>query len=408
MREGWNNVKLTDVCRLINGRAYKKNELLLSGRYPVLRVGNFFTNQSWYYSDLELDSDKYCDNGDLLYAWSASFGPRIWEGGKVIFHYHIWKVEFDQSRIDRKFLYYWFDWDKEKIKKEQGVGTTMIHVTKGAMEQRAVDLPPLPEQKRIVAILDEAFAGIATAVANTEKNLANARELFESYLNAVFSQRNKTWTKRELGQLADFKNGLNFTKNSCGESVRIVGVKNFKSNYWVPTDFLEEVEVEGSLPIGYELKKNDILIVRSNGNKQLIGRCLLAGDVLEKTSHSGFTIRARLKRDELHPEFLMHYLRTGPIREQLVASGDGANISSLNQRGLATLTVRYPAPDEQLEIVRKIQEIDTESKQLGSTYQDKFNALAELKQSLLQKAFSGELTAGKAASDAVRQGEEIA
>ena len=74
---------LTEVSRFINGRAYKKPELLQQGKYPVLRVGNFITKDSWYHSNLELDEDKYCDNGDLLYAWSASFGPRIWEGEKV-------------------------------------------------------------------------------------------------------------------------------------------------------------------------------------------------------------------------------------------------------------------------------------------------------------------------------------
>lgn len=88
---------------LINGRAYKQEELLSHGRYPVLRVGNFFSNDSWYYSDLNLEEDKYCDNGDLLYAWSASFGPKIWNGGKVIYHYHIWKVIVGEA-YDKEFL----------------------------------------------------------------------------------------------------------------------------------------------------------------------------------------------------------------------------------------------------------------------------------------------------------------
>ena len=70
-------VKLSDVVTLLNGRAYKKDELLDSGPVPVLRVGNFFSNRSWYYSDLELSDDKYCEEGDLLFAWSASFGPKI-------------------------------------------------------------------------------------------------------------------------------------------------------------------------------------------------------------------------------------------------------------------------------------------------------------------------------------------
>ena len=93
IHQKWPMVKLGDVVRIINGKAYKQEELLSQGKYPVLRVGNFFSNSNWYYSDLELEDDKYCNNGDLLYAWSASFGPKIWDGGKAIYHYHIWKIE---------------------------------------------------------------------------------------------------------------------------------------------------------------------------------------------------------------------------------------------------------------------------------------------------------------------------
>ncbi len=90
--KGWVNVPLCDLVRVLNGRAYSKQELLSSGT-PVLRVGNLFTSDRWYYSNLELEDDKYCDNGDLLYAWSASFGPFLWSGEKVIYHYHIWKLD---------------------------------------------------------------------------------------------------------------------------------------------------------------------------------------------------------------------------------------------------------------------------------------------------------------------------
>ena len=102
-QHGWRKVALEVNATLLNGRAYKQDELLDSGKYPVLRVGNFFSNRGWYYSDLELDDDKYCDNGDLLYAWSASFGPQIWNGGKVIYHYHIWKVLVGEA-YNKQFL----------------------------------------------------------------------------------------------------------------------------------------------------------------------------------------------------------------------------------------------------------------------------------------------------------------
>ena len=96
---GWEWCRMQDVIEFINGRAYKKEELLSHGKYKVLRVGNFFTNSEWYYSNLELPNDKYCYHGDLLYAWSASFGPQIWDGEKTIFHYHIWNVKYNQEGL---------------------------------------------------------------------------------------------------------------------------------------------------------------------------------------------------------------------------------------------------------------------------------------------------------------------
>lgn len=151
--ESWKWVRLGEIATLYNGRAYKQNELLDKGKYPVLRVGNLFTNNHWYYSDLELESEKYCKNGDLLYSWSASFGPHIWNGDKVIYHYHIWKV-WHSENIDKNFLYYILLADTNRIK-QSGHGLAMIHVTKAGMENKLFPLPPLEEQKRIVVKIEE-------------------------------------------------------------------------------------------------------------------------------------------------------------------------------------------------------------------------------------------------------------
>ena len=185
--QGWESKKLGDVARLINGRAYKKPELLSKGKYPVLRVGNFFTNQNWYYSDLELPEDKYCEYGDLLYAWSASFGPRIWLGDRSIFHYHIWKVELDTNVLDKKYLYYFFEWDKESIKVEQGAGATMIHVSMGSMNARSISLPPLDEQTRIVALLDDIKANVSKLKEEYILNAENITNLRQSVLQKAFA-----------------------------------------------------------------------------------------------------------------------------------------------------------------------------------------------------------------------------
>ncbi len=151
--ESWMWVRLTEFATLHNGRAYKQNELLLTGKYPVLRVGNLFTNNQWYYSDFELEPEKYCEFGDLLYSWSASFGPHIWKGSKAIYHYHIWKIDYSPY-VDRSYLFYMFLAATEQIKRS-GHGLAMIHVTKVGMEKRPFPLPPLAEQKRIVAKIEE-------------------------------------------------------------------------------------------------------------------------------------------------------------------------------------------------------------------------------------------------------------
>ncbi|ENW32025.1 restriction endonuclease subunit S [Acinetobacter lwoffii] len=150
----WRQTYLENLVEVLNGRAYKKNELLEAGT-PVLRVGNLFTSDHWYYSDLQLEDDKYCDNGDLLFAWSASFGPVIWQGSKVIYHYHIWKLNFfSETAIHKQYLYLYLLQQTKSIK-NAGHGVMLVHLTKEKMEKLVINVPPLEEQQRIVAKVDE-------------------------------------------------------------------------------------------------------------------------------------------------------------------------------------------------------------------------------------------------------------
>lgn len=179
--------ELGEICRFINGRAYKQPELLDSGKYPVLRVGNFFTNGNWYYSDLELDPDKYCDKGDLLYAWSASFGPRIWEGGKVIYHYHIWKILPDLNLVSKKYLYYLLAWDTEALKAESGTGSTMMHIGKGSIEKRLVPIPSLKKQAQIVSFLDKFDALTASITEGLPREIELRQKQYAYYRDLLLS-----------------------------------------------------------------------------------------------------------------------------------------------------------------------------------------------------------------------------
>lgn len=177
-------LKLVEIAQVINGRAYSQPELLSEGKYPVLRVGNFFTNNSWYYSNLELEENKYCDNGDLLYAWSASFGPKLWNGNKVIYHYHIWKIDCSKI-IDKKFLYYWLQ-SEDMANQAFSIkhGATMAHLTKEKMEKLMVPIPPLSEQERIVGILDKFDALVtstSSATGGIPAEIAARRKQYEYY-----------------------------------------------------------------------------------------------------------------------------------------------------------------------------------------------------------------------------------
>ena len=137
---GWKVDKLSSVCKLINGRAYSQEELQNNGKYKIARVGNFFSNNSWYYSDMELSPDKYCDTGDLLYCWSATFGPFIWDMDKTIYHYHIWKVD-PYSEIFKPYIY-----ETLKVLTNQMMndrhGSVMAHLTKDNMENYNIVIPP--------------------------------------------------------------------------------------------------------------------------------------------------------------------------------------------------------------------------------------------------------------------------
>lgn len=152
-------VKLKDIATFINGRAYLMPELQAKGKYRIIRVGNFSGKEEWFYSDMELEPEKYCSNGDLLYKWACNFGPEIWKGEKAIFHYHIWKVIPNEEKVDKQYLYYelalmtpyWLSSTN---------GSTMVHITKETMEDKIIDLPAINEQKNIAKILSSIDAQI--------------------------------------------------------------------------------------------------------------------------------------------------------------------------------------------------------------------------------------------------------
>lgn len=404
MNSYWKQMKLIDVIQkteTINPQKtpnasfeYIDVSSICNKRFAIQEISTIFGK------DAPSRARKLVRTGDILFATvrptlkRIAQVPKHLDGQVCSTGYFVFRPK---DFVEEKFLFYFlftehFMGAMEQLQK----GASYPAVNDGQVSNQTILIPPLPEQKRIVAILDEAFEGIDRAIANAEKNLANARKLFESYLNAIFTQKGDGWEEKKLGDIATFRNGLNFTKSSKGESIKIVGVKDFQNHFWIQEAQLDSVTIDAELKEIDILRKGDILTVRSNGNKELIGRCVLAGEISEKTSHSGFTIRIRIKREGIYPQFIVHFLKSRELRKQLTESGGGISISSLNQQGLSLIIMSFPTFVEQKAIVANIDELAVETQRLESIYRKKIAALNELKQSILQKAFTGELTADTA------------
>ncbi|HEI4576584.1 TPA: restriction endonuclease subunit S [Escherichia coli] len=187
--EGWEWVRVADLMEVINGRAYKKHEMLQTGT-PLLRVGNLFTSNEWYYSDLQLDENKYINNGDLIYAWSASFGPFIWTGEKVIYHYHIWKLNLFAEEYSNKYFIHDFLLSITDKIKSQGNGIAMLHMTKEKMEQQIIALPPINEQQQIVRKIRELTVLCDQLEQQSLTSLDAHQQLVETLLGTLTDSQN--------------------------------------------------------------------------------------------------------------------------------------------------------------------------------------------------------------------------
>lgn len=342
---------LEEVCRFINGKAYKRPELLDQGKYPVLRVGNFFTNGNWYYSDLELDEDKYCDNGDLLYAWSASFGPRLWEGGKVIYHYHIWKVLPEVNIVSKKFLFYLLEWDTEALKIAHGTGSTMMHIGKGSIEKRSVPIPPLTVQAEIVRILD----GFTALTAELKTELVARKQQYNYYRDQLFMFGEAQVEWQTLGDVAIIQRGASprpiakfITDNNDGVPWIKIGDTTLGSKYVRKT--AQKITSEGAKKSRI-LKKGSFIM----SNSMSYGRPYILD--IEGAIHDGWASISDFE-NKLNSDYLYHYLSSGNVQNYWESKINSSSVSNLNADIIKTLQVPIPPLAEQKRIAAILDKFD--------------------------------------------------
>lgn len=341
---------LGEVCRFINGRAYKRPELLSHGKYPVLRVGNFFTKGGWYYSDLELEEDKYCDRGDLLYAWSASFGPRIWSGNRVIYHYHIWKIVANENIVIKKYLFHLLDWDTKAIKEEQGTGSTMIHVSKDSIERRLIPIP-CPENPRkslriqaeIVRILDR-FTELTTEItAEITSEITARNKQYNHYRDQLlrFGGGEAEW--KALGEIGEFIRGRRFTKaDFVDDGISAIHYGEIYTRYRVWTDHaVSKVRpgMEGSLRYA---KPNDVVMTGVGETVEDVGKAVAwigRGDVAIHDDSYAF-------RHSMNPKYIAYAMQTAAFIDEKAKHVSRGKVNRLLIDGVAKVRIPIPHPND--------------------------------------------------------------
>ncbi|MFW7523378.1 restriction endonuclease subunit S [Vibrio ostreicida] len=385
----WPTVRIKDVAEVINGRAYKKHEMLAEGKYPLMRVGNFFSNRSWYFSDLELPDKQYCDTGDLLYAWSASFGPRIWDGGKVIYHYHIWKLVLDESLVDKNYLFYVLQNDVDKIKQQQGTGSTMIHVTKVSMENREIPLPPLETQKQIAEVLEKAD--------QLRKDCQQMEQELNSLAQSVFIElfgdpvtNPKGWDVKPLSCLLSqpLQNGAYYPKEDYSDDgVEMVHMGDVFYDF-IPRGGMKRVNASKKDIEKYKLTSNDLLISRRSLMLEGAAKPSLIEESSEDLIFESSMIRLTPNNKILNVMYLFYYLSNPIVKQHFIYQYiTGATIKGINQSNLEKVEVLVPdykMQEDFLIIEQKIRNQKNDLLNLVKEYEDNYNAL-------MQKAFKGEL-----------------
>jgi len=339
--------------------------------------------------------------GDLLFAMIGTIGNPIVvaaEPNFAIKNVALFKVPSSQ---DSYFLKYYLDSNFVKTKMaSEAKGTTHKFVGLGYLRKFPIPLPPLPEQKRIVAILDEAFAGIDAAVANTEKNLANARELFESYLNSAFTRKGDGWVETTVGGLVLQKV---IDKPIDGNHGEIHPKKADFVTSGVPFIMASDL-VEGRID-----QENCNFISRGQGDSLRKGFAK-NGDVL--LSHKGTIGRVAvlntdhdyvmltpqvtyyrvLNKELLYNRYLYYFFQSPKFQNEMGdIAGAGSTRAYIGITKQNELAISYPSLEEQRLLVKRLDTLVPETQHLETIYQQKLTALTELKQSILQKAFAGEL-----------------
>jgi type I restriction enzyme S subunit len=372
LKKGWEIKKLGEVCNFQNGFAFKSKTYKDEGT-PVVRITNIqdekldltkivYVNPIDYNKDLS----KYkIVKGDLLIAMSGATTGKIGihrTDEELLLNQRVGKFEPKQT-LDKTYL---LNFLKTKVEESLAIsaGAAQPNLSTEQIKGFKIPLPPLPEQQRIVAILDKAFTAIATAKENAQQNLLNAKELFESYLQNVFENKGDDWEEKRFDEVCVLQRGFDFPKRLRKEGSYPLVSSSGISDY---------VDV-------WKVKSPGV----STGRSGTIGK-------IHFIEQDYFPLNTSLYIKEFHgnDERCIYYFLK---QFDLSRFQSGAGVPTLNRNNVHSVKIYFPKSiKEQQQIVKKLNSLSDETKKLEAIYQQKINDLEELKKSVLNKAFKGEL-----------------
>jgi type I restriction enzyme S subunit len=380
MREGWQVLPLGVLCDVLD---HKRKPITKrdreAGEYPYYGATGVLDHVAGFLFDEPLvlvgeDGAKWGSGENTAFAVEG----RVWVNN----HAHVLRPNRDKL-LDRWLIYHLNHSDLSAFVS----GLTVPKLNQGSLREIPVPVPPLPEQQRIVALLDEAFAGLATAKANAERNIQNARAIFESHLQSVFSQRGEGWEEKRLEEVCGLQNGFAFKSSTfkpCG--VPILRISNIQDGridsanrivFFDPSDYRENLD-------RYRILEGDLLIAMSGATTGKLGF---------NTESKVYYLNQRVGKFEptkrLDKRFLYHFLST-KVEESLRISAGTAQ-PNLSTEQIKGFVLPLPSVDEQERIVDVLETLSKETQRLTRLYERKLAALEELKKSLLHQAFNGEL-----------------
>lgn len=401
----WVCCKQKYVISLINGRAFKDTEFEEDGKYRILRVGNFFSNPKWYSSNLELEDDKYCYNGDLLYAWSMSYGPYIWNGEKVIYHYHIWKAKL-LNNLSKRFAYYYLIALSDSIKSDVHE-TTMSFITMKSMNNSYIAFPEdIFEQQAIADYLDETCSKIDEIIAEAKASIDEYKELKQSVIfEAVTKGLDKNvemkdsgvewigeipvdWNIAKINRVAWTTSGatpLRSKETEYYDNAVIRWVRTLDLNNGHVTDSSEKITETALKNSSCSIMPVKTVCVAMYGGSGTIGK----SGILEVECATNQAICSIVSdKKVLNPDYL-HYVIMAVRKYWMKYAVGTRKDPNINQQIIAQMRIPIPQLSKQDIIVNHLDKVTDKCDSLISEKESLINDLEAYKKSLIYEVVTG-------------------